>query len=151
MLRLQWDGFCAGGKRTRRDRRSNMCTMQFSKERWVEGGMDSDHITERQVGARGGGGVEAALRALQQGKVDIGVLQETKLNQGIHTPYVSGYYVWEAEADIRRRGGGGIGGMENESEVAVRGLFPLQLKHGMFLVDNGATKMLCNRFLRYPK
>ena len=31
------------------------------------------------------GWLEAALRALQKGNVDVGFLQETKLKQGIHT------------------------------------------------------------------
>ena len=41
------------------------------------------------------GGLKAALHALQKGNVDIGVLQETKLTQGIHTQHGSGYDVWE--------------------------------------------------------
>ena len=30
------------------------------------------------------GGLEAALRALRQGNIDVGVLKETKLTDGIH-------------------------------------------------------------------
>ena len=41
--------------------------------------------------------LEAALRALQQGNVNIGVLQEKKLTQGIHTQHGAGYDVWETE------------------------------------------------------
>ena len=44
------------------------------------------------------GGPETALRALQQGNVDVGFLQETKLMQGIHTRYNPGYDVWVTEA-----------------------------------------------------
>ena len=34
--------------------------------------------------------LETALRALQQGNVDVGFLQETKLTQGIHTRHGAG-------------------------------------------------------------
>ena len=37
------------------------------------------------------GGVEAALRDLRQGKVDMGVLKETKLTDGIHAWQGEGY------------------------------------------------------------
>ena len=50
-------------------------------------------------------GLEAALRALQQGNVNIGVLQETKLTQGIHKRHGAGHDVWEIEAEIWHRGG----------------------------------------------
>ena len=46
-----------------------------------------------------------ALRALHQGNIDIGVLQELKLTQGIHTWNGSGYDVWATEAEIHHRGG----------------------------------------------
>ena len=51
--------------------------------------------------------MEAALCALQQGNVDVGVLQETNIAKGIYTPYGTGYAVWATQADIRHRGGGG--------------------------------------------
>ena len=44
------------------------------------------------------GGLEAALRALQQGNIDVGVLQETKLMRGVHTRYRAGCDVWETQA-----------------------------------------------------
>ena len=43
------------------------------------------------------GGLELVLRALPQGKVDVGVLQETKLTDKIHAWQVEGYLVWETE------------------------------------------------------
>ena len=49
-------------------------------------------------------GLEAALRALKQGNVEVGVLQEMKLKKGIHTRYGVGYAVWETEADSRHWG-----------------------------------------------
>ena len=49
-------------------------------------------------------GLEAALSALQQGNANIGVLQETKLTQGIHTWHVLGYDVWATEVKIRHWG-----------------------------------------------
>ena len=43
--------------------------------------------------------METALRALQQGNVDLGFLHETNLEQGIHTRHSTGYDVWETEAE----------------------------------------------------
>ena len=43
-------------------------------------------------------GMEAALHALQQGNVNIGVLQETTLTQGIHARHILGYDVLATEA-----------------------------------------------------
>ena len=45
------------------------------------------------------GRLETALWALQQGNMDVGFLQETKLTQGIHTQNGTGYNVWETEAE----------------------------------------------------
>ena len=47
--------------------------------------------------------MEAALRALQQGNVDVGVLQETKLTRGVHTRYGDGYSVWEKYMESRHQ------------------------------------------------
>ena len=55
-----------------------------------------------------GGGLEAALRALQRGNVDIRVLKETKLTQGIHTRNGSGYDIWEMEVESWHQGRGGV-------------------------------------------
>ena len=49
--------------------------------------------------------MEAALCALQQGNIGIGVLQETKLKGGIYTQYSLGYKVWETEAESRNQVG----------------------------------------------
>ena len=51
------------------------------------------------------GGLEAALQALKQGNVDMGVLQETKLKDGIHARQGSEYAVWETDAESRHWGG----------------------------------------------
>ena len=51
------------------------------------------------------GGLEAALRDLQQGNVDVGVLQETNITKGIHTCYGAGYSVRETQAESRHMGG----------------------------------------------
>ena len=53
--------------------------------------------------------LEAALRALQQGNVNIGVLQEKKLTQGIHTQHGAGYDVWATEEKSQYWGGIAIG------------------------------------------
>ena len=50
------------------------------------------------------GGMEVALRALRQGNVDMGILQETKLTDGIHARQGEGYSVWVTEAESRQRG-----------------------------------------------
>ena len=41
------------------------------------------------------GALEAVLRAPKKGNVDVGVLQETKLKDGIHAQQGAGYSVWE--------------------------------------------------------
>ena len=43
------------------------------------------------------GGLEAALRALRQGNVDVGILQKTKMADGIHVRQGEGYSVWVTE------------------------------------------------------
>ena len=51
------------------------------------------------------GGLETALRALQQGNVDVGFLKEKKLMQDIHTGHGAEYNVWATEAESRHQGG----------------------------------------------
>ena len=51
------------------------------------------------------GGLELALRALCQGKVDMGIVQETKLTDRIHARQGEGYSIWEIEAEIIHWGG----------------------------------------------
>ena len=46
-----------------------------------------------------------ALRALRQGNTGIRVLQETKLNGGVHTQQNPGYTVWATEEESRHQGG----------------------------------------------
>ena len=56
-------------------------------------------IASLNIRSGGWGGLEAALRALHQGKLDVGVLQETKLTQGVHMHYGAGYYIWATHAE----------------------------------------------------
>ena len=42
---------------------------------------------------------------MKQGNLDVGVLQETKLTEVIHTRYGAGYAIWATEAESRYRGG----------------------------------------------
>ena len=49
--------------------------------------------------------MEAAICALRQGQIEIGVLQEMKLTGGIHTRCTSGYKVWLTQAENRHWGG----------------------------------------------
>ena len=51
------------------------------------------------------GGLETALRALHQGNVDMGFLQENNLMQGIHTRHGTGYNVWAMDAESWHWGG----------------------------------------------
>jgi hypothetical protein len=51
------------------------------------------------------GGLEGALRAMDQLGVDIGFLLETKLTWGIYTHYSSGYSVLASTATSVRQGG----------------------------------------------
>jgi hypothetical protein len=51
------------------------------------------------------GGLEGALRAMDQLGVDIGFLLETKLTGGIYTRYSSGYSVLASTATSVRQGG----------------------------------------------
>ena len=45
------------------------------------------------------------MRTLQKRNIGIGVLQETKLTERIHTHYSAGYKVWEMKAGISHRVG----------------------------------------------
>ena len=49
--------------------------------------------------------LEAALQALKQGNIDVGVLQETNIMDGIHARNGVGYTVCYMGAEIRHRGG----------------------------------------------
>ena len=50
------------------------------------------------------GGLELALRGMEQGRVDCGVLQETKLTKGVYTREASGFWVMATEAPSDHRG-----------------------------------------------
>jgi hypothetical protein len=51
------------------------------------------------------GRLEMALRAMNQMNVDIGILMETKLTDGIHTRQSSGYHVYATSARSHSQGG----------------------------------------------
>ena len=51
------------------------------------------------------GGLEAALRGVSQANMDLGILQETKLTDGIYTRGSAGYSVVATDAPSRHRGG----------------------------------------------
>ena len=50
------------------------------------------------------GGMEAVLRELRQGNVDVGVLQETKLTYRICVRQGEGYFLRKKEAESKHRG-----------------------------------------------
>ena len=51
------------------------------------------------------GGLEVALRGISQANMDLGILQETKLTDGIYTRGSTGYSVVATDAPSRHRGG----------------------------------------------
>ena len=51
------------------------------------------------------GGLESALRGMSQANMDLGILQETKITNGIHTRGSAGYKVIATDAPSRHRGG----------------------------------------------
>ena len=51
------------------------------------------------------GGLETALRGMSQANMDLGILQEKKLTDGIYTRGSSGYSVIATDAPSRHRGG----------------------------------------------
>ena len=51
------------------------------------------------------GGLESALRGMSQANMDLGILQETKLTDGVYTRGSAGYNVITTDAPSRHRGG----------------------------------------------
>ena len=51
------------------------------------------------------GGLEMALRGISQANMDLGILQETKLTDGVYTRWSAGYSVIATDAPSRHRGG----------------------------------------------
>ena len=51
------------------------------------------------------GGLESALRGMSQVNMDLGILQETKITNGIYTHGSAGYKVIATDAPSRHRGG----------------------------------------------
>ena len=51
------------------------------------------------------GGLEAALRGMFQANMDLGILQETKVTDGVYTRVLAGYKVIATDAPSRHRGG----------------------------------------------
>ena len=105
MLRAGWNG----AERTRghnaRDReiRTRRTTGGRVQKAVVTGG--GIRLVSLKICKWRAGGLETALRVIQQGNVDVRFLQEKKLMQGIHTRNGVGYNVWETEAESRHWGG----------------------------------------------
>ena len=51
------------------------------------------------------GGLEAALRGMSQANMDLGILQETKLTDGIYTGGSAGYSIVATDAPSQHHGG----------------------------------------------
>ena len=69
--------------------------IQIQYRRGVRGSIEAIGIRLATLNIRSGslGGLEAALLALKQGNVDVGVLQDMKLTDGIHVWLGAGYTV----------------------------------------------------------
>ena len=89
--------------------------------------------------------MEVALRTLHQGNVNIRVLQETHLTQGICTQHRSGYDVWATEVRVN------ISGVEREGRMAGRGLCQLWPKRGKFMGDDKAAEIVRRQGIHSPK
>ena len=95
------------------------------------------------------GVLKAALRALKQGNVDDGVLQETKLMDGIHMWQVSGYAIWATAAKSRHRGGISI--LKRGCGVTGKGHCQLWTKRGKILADIGVSYIVRRWSVRATK
>ena len=51
------------------------------------------------------GGLESALRGMSQANMDLGILQETKITNGVYTRGSAGYKVIATDAPSQHRGG----------------------------------------------
>ena len=51
------------------------------------------------------GGLEAAIRGMEQANIDMGFMQETKITNGVYTRASAGYRVVATDAPSRHRGG----------------------------------------------
>ena len=79
--------------------------VKYSRNRKGQEEKKGIRILSLNIRLRRTGALEAALRALQQGNVDIRVLQDTKLTRGIHMRYGAGYSVLVTHAEIIHWGG----------------------------------------------
>ena len=68
-------------------------------------GADSIRFGTYNIRNRQNGGLDAALRGMSQANMDLGILQETKLTDGIYTYGATGYSVIATDALSRHRGG----------------------------------------------
>ena len=88
--------------------------MKKKKNRWWGALKRSKVPTEEEVPIKFGtynirngrnGGLEAALRGMEQVNLDMGILQETKITDGVYTRASAGYRVVATDAPSRHRGG----------------------------------------------
>ena len=69
--------------------------------------VETSHIKLATYNIQSGrsGRLEIALREMEKMNIDIGILTETKLTDGIYTRYSSGYHVRATEATSHSKGG----------------------------------------------
>ena len=51
------------------------------------------------------GGIEYALKVMEQSNVDLGAFQDTKVDNGVHMRALAGYHVLTVDAQIRHQRG----------------------------------------------
>ena len=115
----------------------------------MRGSIKANRIILVTLNIRSGraGGLEAALRVTKQGSVDVGVLQETKLTDGIHAQQGEGYAVWETISG-EQASGGSSGSLEGGSGLAGGGHRQLWPKSGKLLADVGVAETVRFRGVR---
>ena len=91
-------------------------------------------------------GLEAALRGMSQANMDLGILQETKLTDGIYTRRSAGYSVVATDAPSQHRGSVAI-----FHWPAPHFLVEAVRKYGPISTSNGGAAMVHRGMLPRPR
>ena len=100
VVRPDWNGVTQNQRTGERGERSQVDRVLKEMESGRVIRIATLNIRSGRVGV-----LETALRALRQGNIGMGVLQETELTGRIHMRLSSGYNVWATEAESQHRGG----------------------------------------------
>ena len=86
------------------------------------------------------GGLELELQGVDRANISLGVFQETKVTNGIHTRALAGYHVFATDAPSRHRGGVAVFYQEETPHFQVE----VMQQHGpnvlSFQVDSGGRR-----------